>query len=170
MIAGLENVTDGDVLIDGVRVNGIPTNTRNLSMVFQSSTLYPYMTVAQNLGFPLEMARVGRAAKAERVAEIAGLSGLTKRLGARSGQLSGGERQRVAMGRALVRKSSLLLLDEPMSNLDAKLRTELRAELLSLQRALGVTTIYMTDDQVEAMALGTVWRCLSSRTGSRSIT
>ncbi len=154
MIAGLEPVTGGDVLIDGVRVNDTPTNARNLSMVFQSSTLYPNLTVAENLGFPLELAGVGKATKLDKVSEVADLLGLTKRLDELPQRLSGGERQRVAMGRAIVRRPRLLLMDEPMSNLDAKLRTELRADLLTLQRGLGITTIFVTHDQVEAMALG----------------
>ncbi len=154
MIAGLETITGGEVLVDGVRVNDVPTNTRNLSMVFQNSTLYPHLTVAENLGFPLRMAGVGKAALAAQVAEVADLLGLAACLDSRSFELSGGERQRVALGRAIVRRSELLLMDEPMSNLDAKLRTELRSELSVLLRRLGVTTVYVTHDQVEAMALG----------------
>ena len=154
MIAGLETITGGEVLVDGVRVNDVPTNARNLSMVFQNSTLYPHLTVAENLGFPLRMAGVGKAALAAQVAEVADLLGLAACLDSRSFELSGGERQRVALGRAIVRRSELLLMDEPMSNLDAKLRTELRSELSVLLRRLGVTTVYVTHDQVEAMALG----------------
>ncbi len=154
MIAGLESISGGEVLVDGERVNDVPTNTRNLSMVFQSSTLYPHMTVAENLGFPLRMAGESKASIAEAVTRVAGLLGLTSQLDARHQALSGGERQRVAMGRAIVREPDLLLMDEPMSNLDARLRTELRSELLLLQRRLGTTTVYVTHDQVEAMALG----------------
>lgn len=154
MIAGLEEISGGDIEVDGVRINDVPTNTRDLSMVFQSSTLYPNMTVAENIGFPLKMAGVGRAAVSERIADVARLLGVSDLLDSRSGVLSGGERQRVALGRAIVRQPELLLMDEPMSNLDAKLRTELRSELLALHHRLGITTVYVTHDQVEAMALG----------------
>jgi multiple sugar transport system ATP-binding protein len=154
MIAGLESISAGDVLVDGVRVNELPTNTRNLSMVFQSPALYPHLTVRENLGFPLKMAGIDKATATARVSRVADLLGLGGRLDWRHQALSGGERQRVAMGRAIVRQPDLLLMDEPMSNLDAKLRTELRSELLRLQRRLGTTTVYVTHDQVEAMALG----------------
>jgi multiple sugar transport system ATP-binding protein len=154
MIAGLEEITTGRVLVDGVSIAGMLTRRRNLAMLFQSSALYPNMTVRENLAFPLQMAHLDRRTVAARVAEAAHLLGLDDRLDSRPGALSGGERQRVAMGRAFVRRPDLMLMDEPMSNLDAKLRTALRSELLGLQRRLGVTTVYVTHDQVEAMSLG----------------
>ena len=154
MIAGLEEITTGDVLVDGASVKSVLTRTRNLAMLFQSSTLYPHMTVRQNLGFPLEMAHVGRRKVSRKVLETARLLDLERHLDSMPGTLSGGERQRVAMGRAMIRHPDLMLMDEPMSNLDAKLRTALRAELRTMQRSLAATTIYVTHDQVEAMSLG----------------
>ena len=154
MIAGLEEITTGDVVVDGVSVKTVPTRTRNLAMLFQSSTLYPHLTVRQNLAFPLEMAHVGRRKISARVAETARLLGIEALLDVKPSTLSGGQRQRVAMGRALIRRPGLMMMDEPMSNLDAKLRTALRAELSEMQRRLEVTTVYVTHDQVEAMSLG----------------
>ena len=154
MIAGLEQISGGDIEVAGTRINDVPTNTRDLSMVFQSSTLYPSMTVAENLAFPLKLAGMRKSEVSKRVAEVARMLGVSDLLGSRQRVLSGGERQRVALGRAIARQPELLLMDEPMSNLDAKLRTELRSELLALHQRLGITTVYVTHDQVEAMALG----------------
>ena len=154
MVAGLERLTQGDILVDGTSVSGVRTRERDLAMLFQASALYPHMTVRQNLAFPLEMAKIGHSEIERRVADLAHRLGLTDQLEKRPHRLSGGQRQRVAMGRALVRDPRLLLMDEPMSNLDAKLRAELRGEIAVTQRRLGVTTLYVTHDQVEAMALG----------------
>lgn len=154
MIAGLEEISTGDVLVDGVSVKAIRTQNRNLAMLFQSSALYPHMTVGENLAFPLEMAHVGRRKVSAKVLETARVLGLEGCLDSMPGVLSGGERQRVAMGRAMIRQPDLMLMDEPMSNLDAKLRTELRAELRAMQRRLAATTVYVTHDQIEAMTLG----------------
>jgi multiple sugar transport system ATP-binding protein len=155
MIAGLEDVTSGDVLIGGRRVNEAPPRDRNLAMVFQNYALYPHLSVFENIAFPLRVrgdvpaAEVGR-----RVEEAAAMLELTEHLRRRPGQLSGGQRQRVAMGRAIVRHADAFLFDEPLSNLDAKLRGQMRLELLRLQRRLGTTTVYVTHDQTEAMTLG----------------
>jgi multiple sugar transport system ATP-binding protein len=154
MIAGLDEPTAGDVLVDGRSVRDLRTRDRHLGMLFQSSAVYPHLSVRENLAFPLVVAKVGRREVAQRVAEMAELVGLTEVLDLRPGRLSGGMRQRVAMGRALIRRPPLLLMDEPMSNLDAKLRTELRGQLAALQRWSGSTAVYVTHDQVEAMALG----------------
>ena len=154
MIAGLEEITTGNVLVNGVSVNGVLPRNRNLAMLFQSSALYPHLTVRENLLFPLQMAHVGKRKAAAKVVETARLLGLERHLDRMPSALSGGERQRVAMGRAMVRRPDLMMMDEPMSNLDAKLRADLRAELHAMQRRLGVTTVYVTHDQVEAMSLG----------------
>lgn len=153
MIAGLDEPSSGDVLLDGESLRDVGTRDRNLGMLFQSSAVYPHLTVRENLAFPLVVANAGRHVIKERVAEMAALVGLTEVLDVRPRRLSGGMQQRVAMGRALMRRPPLLLMDEPMSNLDAKLRTELRGELAALQRWSGATTVYVTHDQVEAMAL-----------------
>lgn len=154
MIAGLDEISSGDVLVDGVSVQEVQTRKRNLAMLFQSSALYPHMTVAENLAFPLNVAHVRKKTISAKVMEVAQILGLEKCLDSNPHALSGGERQRVAMGRAMIRQPDLMLMDEPMSNLDAKLRTELRAELRTMQRRLGVTTVYVTHDQIEAMTLG----------------
>jgi multiple sugar transport system ATP-binding protein len=155
MIAGLEDVTSGDVLIDGRRVNEAPPRDRNLAMVFQNYALYPHLSVFDNIAFPLRVRRdVAAAEIARRVEEAAAMLELTEHLRRRPGQLSGGQRQRVAMGRAIVRHADAFLFDEPLSNLDAKLRGQMRLELLRLQRRLGTTTVYVTHDQTEAMTLG----------------
>ncbi|MEO6653980.1 MAG: ABC transporter ATP-binding protein [Ilumatobacteraceae bacterium] len=154
MVAGLESITDGDVLVDGVSVVGVHPRDRDLAMVFQAATLYPHLSVGENLGFPLKLAGVRRAEVTRRVNETAMMIGVHELLSRRPSQLSGGERQRIAMGRALIRRPQLLLMDEPMSNLDGKLRTELRGVIGHLQHRLRVTTMYVTHDQVEAMALG----------------
>ena len=154
MIAGLEQVDAGGIWIGDRDVTYVRPRDRDVAMVFQSYALYPYLTVAQNIGFPLKMARVKRDDRDRRVREVAELLGLTEYLGRKPGQLSGGQRQRVAMGRAIVREPSAYLMDEPLSNLDAKLRVQMRADIADLQGRLGVTTVYVTHDQSEAMTLG----------------
>src|SRR5919106_1508980 len=154
MIAGIESVSEGDIRIDGKVVNDVDPKDRNIAMVFQTYALYPHMTVRENLAFPLKLAGVPKheiATRVERAAAILELSELLERKPAR---LSGGQRQRVAMGRAIVRKPAAFLLDEPLSNLDARLRVQMRTELARLQRNLGTTTVYVTHDQTEAMTLG----------------
>ncbi len=153
MIAGLETITEGDLLIDGVRVNDVPPAGRDLAMVFQSYALYPHMSVFDNIAFGLKVRRMPTAEIKKRVDEVAEMLGLTEYLQRKPAQLSGGQRQRVAMGRAIVRQAKCFLFDEPLSNLDAKLRTEVRAEIARVRRTLGVTTVYVTHDQVEAMTL-----------------
>ena len=154
MIAGLEEITGGEMLIDGVRVNEKGPQERDIAMVFQSYALYPNMTVAGNIAFAMKLRKLDKAEIDRKVAETAELLELTPVLDRKPGQLSGGQRQRVAMGRAIVREPKLFLMDEPLSNLDAKLRVQTRAEISKLQRRLGVTTIYVTHDQVEAMTMG----------------
>jgi ABC-type sugar transport system ATPase subunit len=154
LIAGLERASAGLIAIDGRVVNDIPPPDRDIAMVFQNYALYPHMTVERNLAFGLRRHRVPKEETARRVAEVADMLGLHDLLRRRPGQLSGGQRQRVAMGRALVREPKAFLLDEPLSNLDAKLRIEMRAELKRLHRRIGITTIHVTHDQVEAMTLG----------------
>jgi multiple sugar transport system ATP-binding protein len=154
MIAGLEEVTDGSILIDDREVTELPPRARDIAMVFQSYALYPHMTVRENLGYGLKVRRTGKPEIARRVDEVAKLLGLEELLDRRPGALSGGQRQRVAMGRAIVREPKAFLMDEPLSNLDAKLRVSMRAQLAALHSRLGTTTIYVTHDQVEAMTLG----------------
>ncbi len=154
LIAGIETPTTGNVLIDGVAVNDVDPRGRDVAMTFQSSALYPNLTVEENIGFSLRLAKVPRAAIRRRVREAAALVSIDHLLDRWPRQLSGGEGQRVAMARMLIRSPHLFLMDEPMSQLDAKLRTELRAELVRLQRRVGVTTVYVTHDQVEAMSMG----------------
>jgi ABC-type sugar transport system ATPase subunit len=153
MVAGLEEISSGDVLVDGVSIRHRATHGRRLGMVFQQCTNYPHMTVRENLAFPLRLAGWKRREIKRRVAEISGLIGLDPMLDLNPARLSGGMRQRAAIGRALVRDPELLLMDEPMSNLDAKVRTELRGQLALLHARLGTTTVYVTHDQIEAMAL-----------------
>jgi ABC-type sugar transport system ATPase subunit len=153
LLAGLEEITAGDLLIDGRRVNDLPPAQRGIAMVFQSYALYPHMTVEQNMGFGLEMQKLSRADIASRVREAAARLELTPLLDRLPKQLSGGQRQRVAIGRAIVRDPRVFLFDEPLSNLDAALRVQMRLEIAKLQRSLGVTTVYVTHDQVEAMTL-----------------
>jgi multiple sugar transport system ATP-binding protein len=155
MIAGLEEVTGGSVSIGGRDVTYLPPKDRDIAMVFQSYALYPHMTVRRNIAYPLKLAKTPRAEIDRRVDETAELLQLTDELERRPAQLSGGQRQRVAMGRAIVRHPQAFLMDEPLSNLDAKLRVEMRAEIARLQRELAVTTVYVTHDQVEAMTMGT---------------
>ena len=155
MIAGLEPISAGDITVDHRSILRTHTRRRELGMLFQQSAVYPHMTVRDNIGFPLKISGFERPEIAQRVEELARQLGLEKFLDARPAQLSGGMQQRVAIGRALARRPSMLLMDEPMSNLDAKLRTELRVELAAAHRSTGATTVYVTHDQVEAMALGT---------------
>src|ERR671928_1455545 len=154
LTAGLEDLTEGEIRIGGRVVNDLHPMDRDIAMVFQSYALYPQMTVAENIGFGLRMRRVKKPELKRRVAETAEMLGLTDLLKRKPGQLSGGQRQRVAMGRAIVREPAAFLMDEPLSNLDAKLRVQMRAEVSRLQRNLGTTTIYVTHDQVEAMTMG----------------
>jgi len=153
MLAGLEDVTTGDVLIDGRRMNDVHPKDRDISMVFQNYALYPHMTVAQNIAFGLRLRRTPRAIIREQVDEVAATLGLAPYLERSPAELSGGQRQRVALARAMVQESRIFLMDEPLSNLDAKLRSTMRAEILTLHRTLGVTTVYVTHDQVEAMTM-----------------
>ncbi|AVF04754.1 MULTISPECIES: ABC transporter ATP-binding protein [Devosia] len=154
MIAGLEEITDGAVWIGDEFVNDTHPKDRDIAMVFQSYALYPHMSVYDNIAFPLQIARMPKEEVDKRVQEAARVLELEAYLKRRPGQLSGGQRQRVAMGRAIVRKPSVFLMDEPLSNLDAKLRVQMRAEIASIQHRLGVTTVYVTHDQVEAMTMG----------------
>src|SRR5436190_4280930 len=153
MLAGLEEVDAGSVLIGGRDVTDLAPKKRDVAMVFQSYALYPYLTVSQNIAFPLKMAGVKKAERERQAAEVARRLGMEHYLGRKPSQLSGGERQRVAMGRAIIRQPSVFLMDEPLSNLDAKLRVQMRADIAALQRDLGVTTVYVTPDQAEAMTL-----------------
>src|SRR6266550_369664 len=154
MIVGLEDISDGEIKIGGTVVNDKPPRERNLAMVFQNYALYPHMTVRENMAFPLHLAKVPDTEVNRRVEEAAKVLELTEHLDRRPANLSGGQRQRVAMGRAIVREPSAFLLDEPLSNLDAKLRVQMRAEVSRLQQRLGTTTVYVTHDQTEAMTLG----------------
>ena len=154
MVAGLERISDGTISIGDRVVNDVPPKDRDIAMVFQNYALYPHMTVEKNLGFGLRRRHTPREDVRQRVDEMSEMLGLQDLLRRRPGQLSGGQRQRVAMGRALVREPEVFLLDEPLSNLDAKLRVQMRSELKRLHDRIGVTTIYVTHDQVEAMTLG----------------
>jgi multiple sugar transport system ATP-binding protein len=154
MIAGLEEVTTGSISIGGRDVTYLAPKDRDIAMVFQSYALYPHMTVRRNIGYPLRLAKTPKDEIDRRVEETAELLQLTDELERRPAQLSGGQRQRVAMGRAIIRHPQAFLMDEPLSNLDAKLRVEMRAEIARLQRELAVTTVYVTHDQVEAMTMG----------------
>ena len=154
MIAGLEDITDGKMSIGDRVVNDLTPKERDIAMVFQSYALYPHMSVADNMGFALKLAKVPKDEIRTRVEEAAEILDLTEHLDRKPKALSGGQRQRVAMGRAIVRSPQAFLMDEPLSNLDAKLRVQMRAEIASLQNRLGVTTIYVTHDQVEAMTMG----------------
>ena len=154
MLAGLEPVDEGFIRIGERDVTTVPPKDRDIAMVFQSYALYPHMTVAENIGFHLKIKGVPKAERAERVAEAARILDLTEYLDRKPSKLSGGQRQRVAMGRAIVRQPQVFLMDEPLSNLDAKLRVQTRTQISALQRRLGVTTVYVTHDQVEAMTMG----------------
>ena len=154
MIAGLEDITSGDLYVGDRRLNDVPPKDRDMAMVFQNYALYPQMTVAENIAFPLKLRRVPKAERQAQVRQAAEILELTEQLDKKPAHLSGGQRQRVAMGRAIVRHPALFLMDEPLSNLDAKLRVQMRADIAGIQRELGVTTFYVTHDQVEAMTMG----------------
>ena len=154
MLAGLEEVNDGYIRIGDRDVTDVPPKDRDIAMVFQNYALYPHMTVAENMGFALKIAGVNKDERATRVLEAAKLLDLEDYLGRKPKALSGGQRQRVAMGRAIVRQPQVFLMDEPLSNLDAKLRVQTRTQIASLQRRLGVTTVYVTHDQTEALTMG----------------
>ncbi|MEV7395847.1 sn-glycerol-3-phosphate ABC transporter ATP-binding protein UgpC [Aeromicrobium sp. NPDC092404] len=154
MIVGLEDITSGDMVIDGTRVNDLAPRERNLSMVFQNYALYPHLTVYENIAFPLRLAKMSDKEVDEKVREASKTLDLDEHLQRKPGNLSGGQRQRVAMGRAIVREAKAFLFDEPLSNLDAKLRGQMRTEIARLQKRLGITTVYVTHDQTEAMTLG----------------
>ena len=154
MLAGLEPVDEGAIHIGDRDVTTLPAKDRDIAMVFQSYALYPHMTVAENIGFHLKVKRVPKAERAERVRQAAQILDLEPYLDRKPAKLSGGQRQRVAMGRAIVREPQVFLMDEPLSNLDAKLRVQTRTQIAALQRRLAVTTVYVTHDQVEAMTMG----------------
>ena len=154
MIAGLEDITSGDLYVGDRRLNDVAPKDRDMAMVFQNYALYPQMTVAENIAFPLKLRRVPKAERTAQVRHAAEILELTEQLDKKPAHLSGGQRQRVAMGRAIVRHPALFLMDEPLSNLDAKLRVQMRADIAGIQRELGVTTFYVTHDQVEAMTMG----------------
>ena len=154
MVAGLEEITSGTLRIAGKVVNDETPKDRDIAMVFQNYALYPHMSVAENIGFALKLRKLSKAEVEAKVKETAEILGLTDWLSRKPGQLSGGQRQRVAMGRAIVREPSVFLMDEPLSNLDAKLRVQMRAEVQRIQRRIGVATLYVTHDQVEAMTMG----------------
>ncbi len=154
MIAGLEDITEGDVCIDGKVVNKLEPMDRNIAMVFQNYALYPHMSVFDNIAYSLKISKIPKAQIKQQVEETAELLQLSELLQRKPRQLSGGQRQRVAMGRAIVRRPSIFLFDEPLSNLDAKLRVQMRLEIKRLQQQLGITSVFVTHDQVEAMTLG----------------
>ena len=154
MLVGLEDVSEGEIRVDGDVVNDVDPKDRHMAMVFQSYAIYPHMTVRENMAFPLKLAKVDKAEARRRVEDAAEMLELTDLLERKPANLSGGQRQRVAMGRAIVREPRVFLMDEPLSNLDAKLRGQMRTQLTELQRRLGVTTVYVTHDQTEAMTLG----------------
>jgi multiple sugar transport system ATP-binding protein len=154
MVAGLEDISDGEVRIGGKVVNDRDPRARDIAMVFQNYALYPHMTVAQNIGFALKLQKLPKQEIAQKVQDAAHTLGLTQWLERKPAQLSGGQRQRVAMGRAIVRDPAVFLMDEPLSNLDAKLRVQMRSDVMAIQRRVGVATVYVTHDQVEAMTMG----------------
>lgn len=154
LLAGLEDITEGEILVDGRVINQTRPQERNIAMVFQNYALYPHMTIKGNLEFPLKMMNLSKHQMDARVREAASLLGLTELLNRRPRELSGGQRQRVAMGRAIVRNPVVFLMDEPLSNLDAKLRIQIRSDIAALQKRMGTTMIYVTHDQLEAMTLG----------------
>src|SRR6478609_5862160 len=154
MVAGLEKISEGEIAVGGDVINDVPPKDRDIAMVFQNYALYPHMTVERNLGFALRQRKTPKVEREQRVHSMAELLGLEELMKRRPGQLSGGQRQRVAMGRALVREPRVFLLDEPLSNLDAKLRVQMRAELKRLHERLRRTTVFVTHDQIEAMTLG----------------
>ncbi|MBO0713671.1 MAG: sn-glycerol-3-phosphate ABC transporter ATP-binding protein UgpC [Acidimicrobiales bacterium] len=154
LVAGLEDITSGTLRIGGQVMNEVSPKDRDIAMVFQNYALYPHMTVAENIGFALKLRKLPKEEAAQKVNEAAHILGLSEFLNRKPSQLSGGQRQRVAMGRAIVREPSVFLMDEPLSNLDAKLRVQMRAEVLRIQRRVGVATMYVTHDQTEAMTMG----------------
>jgi len=154
MVAGLEDITDGEILLDGKLVTDSSPRDRDVAMVFQNYALYPHLSVHQNIAFSLSMRHVPKGEQDRRVREAAALLGMSDLLSAKPRQLSGGQRQRVAMGRALVREPAVFLMDEPLSNLDARLRVQMRTEVMQIQRRVGVATLYVTHDQTEAMTMG----------------
>ncbi|MCL8025793.1 ABC transporter ATP-binding protein [Nocardioides bruguierae] len=154
MLAGLEEVNDGRIMIGDRDITHMPPKDRDIAMVFQNYALYPHMSVAENMGFALKMAKVPTEERTKRVEEAAAMLGLTEFLGRKPKALSGGQRQRVAMGRAIVRQPQVFCMDEPLSNLDAKMRVQTRTDIAKLQADLGITTVYVTHDQVEAMTMG----------------
>jgi multiple sugar transport system ATP-binding protein len=164
MVAGLEDISEGTVRVGERVVNDLSPRDRDMAMVFQNYALYPHMTVAENIGFALKLRKLGREEVRAKVEEAARILGLTEHLRRKPGQLSGGQRQRVAMGRAIVREPAVFLMDEPLSNLDAKLRVQMRAEISRIQRRLGVATLYVTHDQIEAMTMGDRVAVLSAGT------
>src|ERR1051325_6299229 len=153
MLAGLEDADAGDLFIGDERVNDVPTQRRDIAMVFQSYALYPHMSVAENIAYPLRIRKTSREEVERRVRRVGEMLGIDRLLGRKPKELSGGERQRVALARAVVREPRVYLMDEPLSNLDAKLRVTMRGELKRLQHDLGTTTVYVTHDQAEAMTL-----------------
>ena len=168
MLAGLEEITSGTVRIGGRVVNHLPPKERDIAMVFQSYALYPHMTVRANMGFALRLAKVKKSEIDTRVRDAATILDLTEHLDRKPANLSGGQRQRVAMGRAIVRDPEAFLMDEPLSNLDAKLRVQMRIEIARLQQRLGTTTVYVTHDQTEAMTLGDRVAVMRAGSSSRS--
>jgi len=154
MIAGLEEITDGELYIDGALMNDVEPKNRDISMVFQSYALYPHMTVFDNIAFPLKLRKVDKKTIRKRVQEVAEVLDITEYLDRKPKELSGGQRQRVAIGRAIVREPKVLLMDEPLSNLDAKLRNHMRTEIIKLRQKINTTFVYVTHDQTEAMTLG----------------
>src|SRR3712207_811993 len=154
MIAGLEDISEGDLIIGGDRVNDLPPRERDIAMVFQNYALYPHMTVRENMGFALKLAKVDQKEIDQKVDHAAKMLELQQHLERKPANLSGGQRQRVAMGRAIVRDPKVFLMDEPLSNLDAKLRVQMRTQVARLQHDLGTTMVYVTHDQTEAMTLG----------------
>ncbi|UCH29899.1 MAG: ATP-binding cassette domain-containing protein, partial [Myxococcales bacterium] len=154
MIAGLDTVSEGEIRVDGKVVNDVDPKDRNMAMVFQSYAIYPHMTVRENMVFPLKLAKLPKDEITRRVEEAAAILQLTELLERKPQALSGGQRQRVAMGRAIVREPAAFLMDEPLSNLDAKLRVQMRTEIARIQHRLGITMVYVTHDQTEAMTLG----------------
>ena len=155
MIAGLEEITAGELKIGDVVVNGMEPKDRDIAMVFQNYALYPHMTIYENIAFGLRTRKVPKEEIDKRVTEAAETLGITEYLKRKPKEMSGGQRQRVALGRAIVREPKVMLLDEPLSNLDAKLRTQMRSEIIKLHKKLNTTFIYVTHDQVEAMTMGT---------------
>jgi multiple sugar transport system ATP-binding protein len=164
MVAGLEDISEGTVRVGERVVNDLSPRDRDMAMVFQNYALYPHMTVAENIGFALKLRKLPKDEVRAKVEEAARILGLTEHLRRKPGQLSGGQRQRVAMGRAIVREPAVFLMDEPLSNLDAKLRVQMRAEISRIQRRLGVATLYVTHDQIEAMTMGDRVAVLSAGT------